>query len=507
MQQQPPPPTRHRRHHHYNGTAGSSKIRFSYLITTIFVIIFTIRIVVIPSSSSNRYGTTTVKKKKNHGTLLSSSSSSSSDDDDYQPQPPPPPQQQHRPPHVGYVGPKIQYAKMNGLLQRNKGYADRATWDIIENPNCMTSSTSSTTSTTTTPATNNNNWKTKLGISVSSSSHIKDSASLTINSSPTLIRNHWLPEAILLGVQKGGTTALYQYIDKHPDIARTGKELYFLDEKIDQMMILQQKQQQQQQTQTQQQQQDAGIPQYVARQEYSQIMHQSMKYPTMDEGKMILDMTPNYLFYSDRLPARIKCVLPWAKLMVILRNPIDRARSQYDMKLSLQRGNVNSYGNPIPSFQQYIHNDLEALRETGVIQDWSLVDFDTYFDSPDMQKAWRAYINSGMNAPIGMGLYALQIKPYLDLLLPNNNNDDFLAIQSEKLAAETDETYGQVLDFLGLPRIKLGGTVPKVNTANKQRKTIIDTKTQKLLQDVFEPFNRKLGELLGSEWDGVWDYT
>ena len=34
-----------------------------------------------------------------------------------------------------------------------------------------------------------------------------------------------LPQAILIGVQKGGTTALYSYLDKHPDIIHSTKEL------------------------------------------------------------------------------------------------------------------------------------------------------------------------------------------------------------------------------------------------------------------------------------------
>jgi hypothetical protein len=68
----------------------------------------------------------------------------------------------------------------------------------------------------------------------------------------------------------------------------------------------------------------------------------------------------------------------------------------------------------------------------GVIQDWSTVDFDTYFESPLTEKAWIAYINSGMNAPIGSGLYALQLKPYFELQKKN----DFFTIQSEKLRKE-----------------------------------------------------------------------
>jgi hypothetical protein len=165
------------------------------------------------------------------------------------------------------------------------------------------------------------------------------------------------------------------------------------------------------------------------------------------------------------------------------------------MKLSFAKKKQNTR---IPNFEAYIQTDLDALIETGVIQDWSEVDFDTYFNSSAMQEAWRSYVNSGLNAPIGMSLYALQLKPFLEL--PN----DFLAIQSEKLKTYPNQTYGQVLDFLGLKRITLN-TYPVVNGASRKRKTVVDNRTQSLLRSVFEPFNRKLGELLGREWESVWD--
>jgi hypothetical protein len=372
---------------------------------------------------------------------------------------------------VGEIGPNVTYAVEHAFVHRNQGlHWDQ--WDIVENPNCA-----------------NDYSTTNDNIPTSSSSF----ATLSRNTPTHVIRKHWLPEAILIGVQKGGTTALHEYIDRHPDVAKSQKELYFLDELVDQLML----QHQQRNTTT-------GIPQVTIRQEYAHRMKLAIKKPQRDAGKMILDFTPNYMYQSDRLPARIACNLPWAKIVALLRNPVHRARSQYDMKLRLQpkqqgrrhrgltgRSGKRSHHNL--SFQQYILNDLAALQETGVIQNWDTVDFDTFFDSPAMDEAWRTYLNNGLNAPIDMGLYAIQLKPFLRL------DNDFLAIQSEKLRQKTDETYGQVLEFLGLPRIRLDW-YHKANNAGKRDKTRIDQQTEHLLYQVFAPFNRKLGELLGNEW-------
>ena len=78
-----------------------------------------------------------------------------------------------------------------------------------------------------------------------------------------------------------------------------------------------------------------------------------------------------------------------------------------------------------------------------------------------------------------------------------------MAIQSEKMMQQTDETYAAVLDFLGLERISLK-SYGKANSAGKSKKTKMDPATEALLRNVFAPFNRKLGELLGNDWEGVW---
>jgi hypothetical protein len=413
---------------------------------------------------------------------------------------------------VGQIGPNVTYAKQCGFVQRNKGLPlDQ--WDIVESTNCDNYHS-------------NNNTK--------GSSSFSSFATLSKHTPTNIIRKHWLPEAILIGVQKGGTTALYEYIDRHPEVAKSRKELYFLDELVDRLMLQHSQRNITTTTPTLTRYNHSyTIPHVTIRQEYSHRMKLAIKNNQRDAGKMILDLTPNYMYQSDRLPARIACVLPWAKIMALLRNPIHRARSQYDMKLKIQNEKNNrskrrpsqkqqqQRRRPPPppaggmtvrkaktsrrrnkrvlSFHQYVLNDLAALQETGVIQNWDIVDFDTFFNSPAMDEAWRTYLNNGLNAPIGMGLYAIQVKPFLQLV-----DHDFLAIQSEKLMLETDTTYGQVLDFLGLPRISLDWYHP-VNHARKRDKTKVDQETEHLLYQVFAPFNRKLGELLGNEWVGVWE--
>ena len=99
---------------------------------------------------------------------------------------------------VGYVGNAVRKAKEYGLINRMQGFEYRDDWSIIDTEICIKQNTSD-----------------YLNIDISS----------------------YFPHAILIGVQKGGTTALYSYLDKHPDIIHSQKELYFLDEKIDDIIL------------------------------------------------------------------------------------------------------------------------------------------------------------------------------------------------------------------------------------------------------------------------------
>mmetsp|Transcript_26975 Transcript_26975/g.64391 ORF Transcript_26975/g.64391 Transcript_26975/m.64391 type:complete len:562 (+) Transcript_26975:217-1902(+) len=462
---------------------------------------------------------------------------------------------------VGNQGEHVQRAIRDRLPQRNKGQP-RELWDVIEDRRCLKTGSTSTTID-----------QDSLNLPPSTlSTTTETTTTTTTETSETTIHQSkiHLPDALLIGVQKGGTTALSDYLHKHPQVERNiRKELYFLDEVVDKVMISQYRSssssssssssyydsnkrnknnQRERKTAINNKENNStagglistrddggggGIPQQLIQTMYRKAIKSDMKnlydgrshrhdhkhnhrergydddeVEDRHHGKMIFDMTPNYIFQSDRLPQRISCILPWAKILVLLRDPIERARSQYDMKIRFvsntgrssskqQRKRGRKPASNIPSFASYIEADIQALRETGVLQDWSVVDFETFFHSQAMKEAWRTYLNSGLNAPVGMSLYAIQIVPFLEFI----PREKILVVKSEDLQTRTDQTFNHVLDFLGLQKMSLQA----YRTSNKGRGTAIDTKTRTILKTVFEPFNRKLVELLGDEWDCVWE--
>mmetsp|Transcript_3684 Transcript_3684/g.4212 ORF Transcript_3684/g.4212 Transcript_3684/m.4212 type:complete len:514 (+) Transcript_3684:64-1605(+) len=346
-----------------------------------------------------------------------------------------------------------------------------------------------------------------------------------------------LPQAILIGVQKGGTTALFSYLDSHPDVEATEKELYFMDEELDRYLM----------NASSYSSESLAIPRKLGREIYVKKtlfgydhhrpkIGPSIKIPKalsreartkniveqliqkrdekIEKGnfkKMTLDMTPNYMIHSDRVPVRIQCLVPWVKLFVLLRNPVERARSQYDMKRGEKKSPINYWGEEVPTFDEFLRYDIDALYETGVFQDWDKVNFDDFWDSELCWSAWQKYIHCGLNAPVGMGLYALQLKPFLDMISnvhsPSKAKEMFFAIDSKDLQTNTDETFHRLLNFLGLKPMSLTQYKP-VNQARPSAKKkdghTVSEETLEMLQKAIEPYNQKLADLLGDEWKDKW---
>src|SRR5690348_836405 len=113
-----------------------------------------------------------------------------------------------------------------------------------------------------------------------------------------------LPDFLVIGAQRGGTTSLYQYLQVHPFIEpATTKEVHFFDRRF-----------------------HKGLAWYRGH------------FPTALEkyraehlrGGMFLtgEATPSYLFLPY-IPKRVVRVLPHARFIVLLRNPVERAYSHY----------------------------------------------------------------------------------------------------------------------------------------------------------------------------------
>lgn len=307
-----------------------------------------------------------------------------------------------------------------------------------------------------------------------------------------------IPHGVILGTQKGGTTALAYYLYNHPNIPYfPTKELRYFDEVLDQLPSTKTK---------------AIFPtaDTMSAAALLDFYHKEIIHPTVPlvkfelETKYAIDATPNYLFASDRVPQRLLCSAPWAKLVILLRNPVDRAYSHYHMQLQrdLKHPELRRPGQSFTSFEDAVDLDLAVLQETGVIQaDQSPV------KNPELEaKAWGTYTKLGVNSVVGRGFYSIQLKQWIEAFKDYQKPlDDLLVIPSERLFADPNATYQEIVHFLGLEPHQ----IPKYSKvhATTYRNPNMLPETRVKLESIFSPYNQELAGLLGNSWKGVWERT
>ncbi|MGC9309020.1 MAG: sulfotransferase family protein [Thermoplasmatota archaeon] len=137
------------------------------------------------------------------------------------------------------------------------------------------------------------------------------------------------PDFIIGGAQKSGTTTLLRQLQKHPSIYAPRQELHFFASRNEEPMGTW----------------ELGIEWY------------RRQFP--DHVAVTGEKTPNYL-YNPRSPQRIYDIIPGVKLIFILRNPVDRAYSQYIMKY--RNDGTRDYG----SFEKAIQQPNCEYLERGI---------------------------------------------------------------------------------------------------------------------------------------------
>ncbi len=109
---------------------------------------------------------------------------------------------------------------------------------------------------------------------------------------------------MIIGVQKGGTTALSHFLSCHPQVAMaSNKEVHLFDAPDYR----------------------PGLSQVEINQRYQHY------FPRQAEGQLLGEATPIYLYWPEIIP-ELHRYNPRLKLIVLLRDPVQRAISQYQME-------------------------------------------------------------------------------------------------------------------------------------------------------------------------------
>ncbi len=91
------------------------------------------------------------------------------------------------------------------------------------------------------------------------------------------------------------------------------------------------------------------------------------KYPSLMTG----ESTPSYLLHSDIVIQRIQAVCPHVQLLVMLRDPVARAYSQYQMSIDTDGTDEQKRVRGLASyssitFEEAVERELQELSNIGI---------------------------------------------------------------------------------------------------------------------------------------------
>jgi Sulfotransferase domain len=247
-----------------------------------------------------------------------------------------------------------------------------------------------------------------------------------------------LPDFLIIGAQKSGTTFLYQLLVQHPHVKPAfAKEVHYFDLNF-----------------------RKGDNWYR-----SYFPLQKRNSSTYITG----EASPYYLFHPHA-PRRASAVVPDAKLVVLLRNPVDRAYSHYQHQVKRVGGEARE---TLP-FEEAIEAEEKILsREVDKMLQ------DEFYASSGHRT--RSYLSRGI---------------YIDQLLLWSSffrREQMLVLKSEDLFNDTTNALERVLDLLEMPH-----WAPEAySIPNKREYAGVSPLMRQRLNEYYKPHNQRLYEYLG----------
>ncbi len=233
---------------------------------------------------------------------------------------------------------------------------------------------------------------------------------------------------IIAGTMKGGTTAAITNFTKHPDISMVKEEIHYFDKKENYQK---------------------GLNWYKSHFNYNK--------------KMVGDKAPDVMYQTSCLEL-LQIVNPHIKIILFLRNPIDRAYSHWKMSRDLFKNTV--------SFEDAIEDELNNRWGENRTYDVAF---------------WHHYVQRG--------LYYQQITEILKYFPKSNIH----ILITENIKKNMNTEYQSVFKFLDLPEYH--NTF--VEEFSSKSKDVIDPKSEiyKKLKKIFEPDVKKLEKFMSIKTD------
>lgn len=204
------------------------------------------------------------------------------------------------------------------------------------------------------------------------------------------------PDFYIAGTQKGGTTSLFKYLSQHPQfLPPSKKEIHYFEKPSNRKK---------------------GAIWYKS--------HFPLKYKLKSANAITGEATP--FMYAYHVPRLVHELTPDAKIIFLLRNPIQRAFSHY-------QHNVNKH-----QFESLTFSEAIRLEENRIANDLKHIQHNEWYNDGD-NRAF-SYVNRGN--------YQNQIKRWEKHFKP----EQILIIKSEDFFSNSQHVLSQVTDFLQIEK-------------------------------------------------------
>jgi hypothetical protein len=256
-----------------------------------------------------------------------------------------------------------------------------------------------------------------------------------------------LPDFVIIGPTKCGTTFLYHLLTQHPLVEPAAfKEPHYFNMFFD----------------------EEGIEWY----------RRCFPAPRWKDGQKTItgEATPEYLVHP-RVPERMAEVVPHARLIALLRNPVERTYSAYHHRVR--------NGQETRTFEEAVEQALEVQKRRPL--------------GEGGETPWRG---DGAGSSDSRHKH-LSNSIYVDYLLRWSEyfpREQMLVLKSEDFFDNPRQTLKTIFDFLDLPDWEPGAGElgNRLNRGGYERG--MDPAVRRRLEAFFESHNRRLYEYLGTDF-------
>jgi len=245
-----------------------------------------------------------------------------------------------------------------------------------------------------------------------------------------------LPDFLLVGAKRCGSTSLYTYLLQHPDVATLfpaaegRKGTHYLDRHS----------------------------------ERSTAWYRS-HFPLRRRGRLCGEAS-TYYFAHPAAAQEAAALVPSAKIIVLLREPADRAFSQY--RDEVKNGNEQlSFADALAAEDHRLAPELERMRR---------------------DRHYYSFVHEHL-AYTGWGRYV----DHLERWLGAYGHDQLLVLRSEDMFSTPETVYRRCTDFLGLEPF-----TPAFRRHNAAPEAPTDAQALTGLREYYAPYNARLAALLPS---------